>query len=256
MNTLARLVLALCASGMTLLHTATANAAVIIHGTRFVYPAQDQEIVVRLENKGERPALIQVWLDDGDVRATPTNAKAPFTATPPISRLEPGKQQAIRLRYTGDPQATDRESLYWLNVLEVQPSAADSSERNLVELAFRNRLRLFFRPQGLPYANTTAASRLSWKLVSHNGQQALEVLNPTPYYLSLNAVDLVSKDQKQRYSKAPNLSADDSLLLPAGEIKRFVLPTLKSRPSGALSVEFTVINDFGGRVQHTASLTP
>jgi len=255
MNNLARSGMVICALLTTSLHATSSFAAVVIHGARVIYPAEQQEVVVRLENKGERPALVQLWLDDGDKLATPATAKAPFTALPPILRIEPKKQQAPRLRYTGEPLPKDRESLFWLNVLEVQPTAADAKDRNLLELSFRSRLRVFFRPEGLPYSKAAAAPKLSWKLVRHEGGHALEVVNPTPYHVSLGSVELVGKGGNARYPKAPNKEANDSLLLPAGDIKRFVLPALRTPPAGALKVEFTAISDFGARVSHTADIT-
>ncbi len=255
MNNPARLGMIACALLTALLTATQSPAAVVIHGTRVIYPADQQEVVVRLENKGERPALVQLWLDDGDKTATPATAQAPFTALPPLLRIEPKKQQAPRLRYTGEPLPTDRESLFWLNVLEVQPSLVDGADRNLLELSFRSRLRVFFRPQGLPYPKGAAAPKLSWKLVRHEGGHALEVLNPTPYHVSLGSVELVGKGRGERYPKAPNKEVNDSLLLPSGDIKRFPLPALRTPPTGALKVEFTAIGDFGARVSHSADIT-
>lgn len=255
MNPMARFSLVLCAALTTLLNTVPAHAAVIIHGTRVIYPAEQQEVVVRLENKGDRPTLVQTWLDDGDTRATPATAQAPFIVTPPIFRIEPNKQHALRLRYNGETQPNDRESLFWLNVLEVQPQSAEHTERNLMELSFRTRLRVYFRPQGLPYAKPDAAAKLTWKLVPEGAGFALEVNNPTPYFLSLGDIALTAKGSSERHTKSPNREVNDSLLFPFTP-KRFALPTLRSRVAGAAKVEFIAISDFGSRVSHSANLTP
>ena len=98
-----------------------------------------------------------------------------------------------------------------------------------------------------------AASKLQWTLVPHERGFALQVTNPTPYHVSLGPVMLFSAGK--RFSKAPSQAADDSLLLPAGDVKRFVLPTLQQRPHGAAQVEFTSISDFGARVRHVAGLS-
>ncbi len=137
----------------------------------------------------------------------------------------------------------------------MQPSLAADTDRNLLELSFRSRLRVYFRPQGLPYPKGAAAPKLSWKLVRHQGGHALEVVNPTPYHVSLGSVELVGKGRNERYPKAPNKEVNDSLLLPSGDIKRFPLPALRTPPSGALKVEFTAISDFGARVSHSADIT-
>jgi len=81
---------------------AVVQASVVINSTRIVYPQQAKEVTVRLESKNQAPVLIQAWLDNGDERSTPDLAGIPFVATPPIFRMEPGKQQVVRLAYTGD----------------------------------------------------------------------------------------------------------------------------------------------------------
>lgn len=239
------------ASSSLALHS---HAGVIIHGTRVIYPAEQQEVVVRLENKGLRPALVQTWLDTGDRHSTPASAQVPFTLSPSIFRMEPYQQQALRLRHTGEPMPTDRESLFWLNVLEVPPRAADAAQSNQIELSFRTRLRVFLRPHSLPYPVSSAPAKLVWKLVTHEQGLALQATNPTPYHISLASIELLSDGK--RFSKAPSTDANDSLLLPAGDVKRFVLPLLRDRPHGAVSVEFTTVSDFGARVQHSSNLSP
>ncbi|KAF2408575.1 molecular chaperone [Pseudomonas antarctica] len=254
MNKMTRLVLATCACGLLSLLAPPAHAGVIIHGTRVIYPAQQQEVAVRLENKGPRPALVQAWLDNGDRHSTPATAQTPFNVSPPILRIEPHQQQALRLRYFGEALPTDRESLFWLNVLEVPPLATDTAQKNQIELSFRTRLRVFLRPQALPYPVGSAPAKLQWKLVAHEQGLALQATNPTPYHISLASIDLLSDGK--RFSKAANKGANDSLLMPGGDVKLFVLPLLRNRPSSASTVEFTTVSDFGARVRHSAGLSP
>ncbi|MFL1558064.1 molecular chaperone [Pseudomonas sp. O64] len=250
----ARFVLAAGATALAALYMSTSHSSVIIQGTRFVYPAEEEEIVVRIQNKGSLPSLVQTWLDDGNVRATPTTAKAPFNATPPIFRIEPNEQQAVRVRYTGEPLPQDRESLYWLNVLEVQPKPVNAGGRNLIELSFRTRLRVFYRPQGLPFERAAATSKLTWKLIPYQGGYAVEVANPTPYYISLPSIQLVVSKTGERFAKAPNREENDSLMLPSGDVKRFMLPGLRTLPAGEKEIEFTEMTDFGARVKHSVDL--
>jgi chaperone protein EcpD len=81
---------------------ATAHASVVINNTRIIYPQNDREVTVRLESKNQAPVLLQAWLDNGDEHSTPDLAGIPFVATPPVFRMEPGKQQVVRLAYTGE----------------------------------------------------------------------------------------------------------------------------------------------------------
>ncbi len=202
MKSMARFALTCGAFVLFVLRTPPCDAGIIIHGTRVVYYAEQQEVIVRLENKGSRPTLVQAWLDAGDRQSTPAKSQAPFTLTPPIFRIEPEQQQALRLRYSGAPVPSDRESLFWLNVLEIPPSPTEATQKNQIQLSFRTRLRVFLRPQDLPYPIDNAVSKLQWKLVPHGTGHALQVTNPTPYHLSLAAVDLLSKGR--RFKKAVN----------------------------------------------------
>ena len=102
----------------------SAHAGVVISGTRVIYQAKEREVTVKLSNEGDAPALVQVWLDTGNPNAMPDESKVPFTLSPPLFRLDPKKGQSLRLIYTQEPLPQDKESLFWLNVLEVPPRAA------------------------------------------------------------------------------------------------------------------------------------
>ena len=104
--------------------TPPATAGVVVNGTRVVYPADKREVTVSIRNAGETPSLVQAWLDAGDPHSKPGEAKVPFVLTPPLFRLDPTKVQSLRLVYTHDALPVDRESLFWLNVLDVPPRAA------------------------------------------------------------------------------------------------------------------------------------
>lgn len=249
-----RLMFATLASTCLSLLALSAHAGVIVHGTRVIYPAARQEVIVRLENRGPRPALVQTWLDAGDRHSSPVTAHAPFNVSPPIFRIEPHQQQALRLRYAGEPLPNDRESLFWLNVLEIPPRSADAAQHNQIELSFRTRLRVFFRPQALPYPVDKAPAKLQWKLVAHAQGFALQATNPTPYHIPLASIELLSAGK--RFSKAENTGANDSLLMPAGDMKQFVLPRLRNCPHDVATVAFTSVSDFGARIRHSAELLP
>jgi chaperone protein EcpD len=98
----------ICASLM-----GSAQASVTIGGTRVIYPMDQREVTVKLENDSKNPSLVQVWMDDGNADSKPGEAKVPFVITPPIFRMDPRKTQMLRVIFSGDtalPQ--DRESVY------------------------------------------------------------------------------------------------------------------------------------------------
>lgn len=231
----------------------TAHASVVINNTRIIYPQNDKEVTVRLESKNEAPVLIQAWLDSGDEHSTPEAAAIPFIATPPIFRMEPGKQQVVRLAYTGADLPSTQESLFWFNLLEVPAQSQDAQQSNQLQLAFRSRIKLFFRPPNLPYDVEAAPAKLQWRRVSTEQGQALEVYNPSPYHVTFDQIELL--DAKQRHAREASVSGAENMVVPGGR-NLFSLPSLKSPPSRATTVEFQTLDDFGVAILHSAKVSP
>ena len=94
-----RMVLALLLSS----YLPSADASMVIDGTRIIFSGDKKEIAVRATNMGETPSLTQVWVDDGRVQNQPEKDAAPFIVLPPIVRIEPGKGQSWRLVFNGRP---------------------------------------------------------------------------------------------------------------------------------------------------------
>ena len=125
-----------------------ARADMSVDGTRFVYPAREKAISVYVGNIGGEPILVQSWLDRGEARDANDLARlrVPFVLTPPLLRLEPNERKAVQLRYTGESLPKDRESLFWVNFLEV-PVVSD--EQNSLRLQLHLSMKVLFRPEGL-----------------------------------------------------------------------------------------------------------
>lgn len=88
-------------------------ADIVISGTRVIYKSDQKSVNVRLENKGNNPLLVQSWLDTGDDNAEPGSITVPFTATPPVSRIDAKRGQTIKLMYTASTSLPkDRESVF------------------------------------------------------------------------------------------------------------------------------------------------
>jgi len=225
-----------------------ADANVVINGTRVIYPSEDKEVTVKLSNDSAQPMLVQVWLDNGDEKSAPEKIKTPFTLTPPISRIEPGKGQAVRVLYTQDPLPSDKETLFWFNMLEVPPKPADAEGRNLLQFAFRTRIKFIFRPKGLAGNAADAYQQLSWKLVSNQDNKglALQVSNPTPYYVNFAHVGIMQGDKRE---------LEQGGMVAPGATTVFQLTKLQGQPSADAKATFDVINDFGAVAEHDQALS-
>ncbi|MDR3429861.1 fimbria/pilus periplasmic chaperone [Silvimonas sp.] len=214
-----------------------AQASVVIAGTRVIYNAQDSEVTIKLSNNGEKPALTQVWLDKGDPKADPSRIDLPFTITPPMSRIDPAKAQTLRIAYTGEPLPQDKESVFWLNMLEIPPKPmADEAGANHMQLAFRSRIKFFFRPAGLKGSVNDAPGKLTWHVADKGGKQVLQVTNPTLYHVTVIAAAVGAAKFD-----------DGDMVAPGGTLD---IP-LKGHAAAAAGtkVQFTTLNDYGGPVQ-------
>lgn len=226
----------------------TAHASVVINGTRVIYPGVEREVSVRLTNNGTLPSLVQSWVDSGDPKKTPENSVAPFLLTPPVTRIEPGKGQTLRLMATPEQGTHNKEYVFWLNVLEIPPSpTGDNATQNTLQMSFRTRIKIFYRPSGLNENDAAQApTKLLWRTVHDGKDWALECSNPTSYHVSFGNVGLTLA--------GASYSNTQGGMVPPGESIRFPMTGLTQEPAKSASITFESINDFGATVLHKADL--
>jgi chaperone protein EcpD len=220
-----------------------ACADIVISGTRVIYPQAAKDVTVNLENKGNKPLLIQSWLDDGRDNVNPQELKLPFIITPPVTRVDAHKGQSIRITWLGQALPQDRESLFWLNVLEVPPKAQNASTQNLLQVAFRTRIKLFFRPTGLKGTPEAAVKGLKWSVNTQSGNSWLTARNDSAYNVSIASAS---------FNAGGKTWATES-----HSIKPFSSESMKIKGSTAPktgTVKFVTINDFGGTTDNQAAV--
>lgn len=219
-----------------------AQAAIVVQGTRVVFAADAREVTVQINNTSDEPVLVQSWVDDGHVNVPPEQMKVPFVVAPAVGRVEPGSGAVLRIGHTQESLPTDRESLFWLNVMEMPPRQA--SDENVLQFAFRTRIKLFFRPPNLPSDVDSAADKLTWRLNGAEGIKAsagglaVQVNNPTAYYVSL-------ADVKASFNGKTTPMGTATVAPFSSE--RFVVPQVTTKELRRTSVRYEVINDYGGR---------
>jgi len=247
MNMIARnaILLALCTS--TAFVSPQAGARIAIESTRVIYPEGAKEVSVRIENAGDAPSLVQAWVDEYGVKGNPTTAKAPFMLLPPVVRVDAGKQQVLRIRFTGVDLPQDRESVYSLNVLDV-PSRGEAAieSGSMLNIAVRNRVKLFYRPQTLSKINpTTAFESLHWNIARSGNTWVLRARNDSPFHISTVAATVVAGGRSIEV-------ADISMIAPKSS-KEFSLASAPGQHQGA-QVKFKFISEYGSVIERTAEL--
>ncbi|MEO3989023.1 fimbrial biogenesis chaperone [Pseudocitrobacter cyperus] len=195
----------------------TAQAGVIIGGTRVIYPGGKKEASLNVKNPDKHSYLIQSWIDNEG------NEKAPFIITPPLFRLGATEDNALRIVRTGGQLPEDRESMFWMNIKTI-PATEKQENVNTLQIAIKTRLKLIYRPQSLTAAPETQANKLSWQ---RNGQRLI-VNNPTPYYMNFSVVNVGHSMVKDATYVAPMSTAT------------FTLPA-----NATGDVSWKIISDFG-----------
>ncbi|MCP2003113.1 UNVERIFIED_ORG: chaperone protein EcpD [Buttiauxella agrestis ATCC 33320] len=219
-------------------------ADIVISGTRIIYQQSAKDVSVKLDNRGQKPLLVQSWLDDGRDSVNPQELKLPFLVTPPVSRIDPNKGQTIRITSLGAELPKDKESLFWFNVLEVPPKAKNTDGENIVQLAFRTRIKMFYRPDGLQSTPEEAATKLQWSLRKDAQGVYAEVKNSSQYYVSFSDATYLNNNKKY--------SIDTSAIAP-GSSASFKIKDLSNTASGG-KIKYSAINDYGGSIEREVNI--
>ena len=177
--------------GLMLMLAFPAAADLKVEGTRVVLDGSKQGDSIRIGNTGDAPVMVQTWIDDGDAYAKPETLRVPLATTTPMFRLNPGTRRDIHVRTVeSEHLPRDRESLFWLNILDVPAREADGN-RAAIEQAVHWRLKVFHRPAGLSGKPEAAIDALKWEIRrSTSGALVLHARNPSAYFVSLRKVVL------------------------------------------------------------------
>jgi len=170
---------------------AQALAGVTPEVSRVVFSASATEQSLHVFNVNPYPVLVQTWIDDGEILALPQDSKAPVIVLPPIFRMAAHDQASLRLINPGTTFPSDRESVFWLNLYEIPATQKrDASAAETVVVTMRTQIKVFVRPDKLPYPETDLPKRLTFSLVSRAGKLTLDIGNPTPYYATIGALQI------------------------------------------------------------------
>ncbi|SMP60884.1 P pilus assembly protein, chaperone PapD [Serratia sp. CC22-02] len=166
-----------------------ADANIVINGTRVIYPEKNKDVIVQLVNNGNDPALVQAWIDDGDINSTPETANVPFLLSPPVVKVAGNNGQQLRIQKMGATIPGDRESVFYLNVLDIPPTPENLQGVNTLQLAIKSRIKLFYRPAGL----SSNANAITDFIELQAAGAGFKVINKSPYFFTLANVDQKGK---------------------------------------------------------------
>lgn len=205
-----------------------AQAAIVLQATRVIFDASNKEATMVVRNDGQEEALIQSWMASANEDEDP-----PFALVPPLARIPQQSAQVLRILFEGSGLPEDRESVAWLHVQDIPRNPGGD---NVLQLAIRHAVKVFYRPKGLKGNVADAPRELAWRLVKDAQGAAIEVSNPSSYHVSMVAIRLGEGDS------GPAL-ADGQMVAPQAS-HRFPIDAVLA--DGAVNLRFVSINDYGG----------
>lgn len=211
---------------------------IIVNGTRFIYSGDEKEITIQMTNTADRPAVAQSWLDNGNPDETPDTIKTPFQITPPIARIEAKGGQVLRIKLMNKASIpTNKESLWWLNILDIPAmSITEGKDNNILQLAIRSRFKFIYRPTGLGNP-ITAVNNL---ILAAKGRQ-LTLENKSPFYITVTKISIDGK---------ASLNSKTVMIAPFSH----EIINLKKEVNVGAKLIINTLNDYGANVSSTITV--
>ncbi|MEO3989901.1 fimbrial biogenesis chaperone [Pseudocitrobacter cyperus] len=208
-----------------------AGAVVSPDRSRVILSTDPAEESLLLTNADTIPSLIQVWVDDGNLLASPDNLNLPIAILPPVFKLAAGQQRDVRIKLLRKNFVENVEKLYWINIYQVPPNTnRKAGTMQQIVMPLRIRIKLIVRPVAMKALEESEGEIINASLVKGENA-ALLLSNPGKRVLSLSGI------------KFSNVNYNGVTLLP-GETKRVSL-TNKDIAGGRQTIYWSIVNDMG-----------
>ncbi|BAQ75540.1 gram-negative pili assembly chaperone [Pseudomonas sp. Os17] len=221
----------LCASLALLWPVPQASAGIMLNGTRIILNADERSASTIVSNLTSSDYAVQTWVNDA---ADSKGSLSPFIAMPALFKVRAGEEQVVRIIKTPGQLPEDRESVFYFNAQEIP--LLEQKQENTLKVAVRTRVKLFYRPGHLPGSAQDAPGQLTWKLLAQPSGTVLQVTNPSAYHITFIAIRVMDGD-------TPIELQDVDMVAPKSTQD---FPLKRRLKSGSATVEFSIINDYGG----------
>jgi P pilus assembly chaperone PapD len=227
-----RAVLAACVFVVSfIIYLPSSQAALTLSGTRVVFNGDKRNVSLTITNPSDKAFAVQAWVNTAvDDQTT----AVPFIVSPPLFRLNAGKEQQIQINGLPNTLPRDRESLFYFNAQEIPQVTAN--EGNQLNIAIRTRIKFFYRPQELKDNPVDKLKELSWSVNKSEGKAHLVVTNPSPFHVSFIRIEVIGSGK--------TLALDNTAMVAPLSTQRYDLKSVE--PGPGLQVKFSAITDYGG----------
>ena len=224
---------------MLLFILSNANAAIVMIGTRIIFPAEKTEHSLQFQNKGQAPYLVQLWLESENIDQAQTTV--PFITNPTFFKINAGQGQIVRLIFTGEanqyPQ--DRESLFYLNFSEIPATKNTVADNNKLTVIFKNKVKVFYRPKSLQNQKMDVKKDLSYTIFTQNNKHFIKLINRSSFYITFAKLNIKENQNDILTIQNTMISPKEELIFPAEK-------SIVNLQHSQAKIEF--INDYGATV--------
>lgn len=217
--------------------SASSCAAIQILATRVILYEAEKEQSFTIRNTGDEPSLVQIWLSKKDNSSLNITDDIPLAIMPPIARINAGNVKVFRFFPTEKASAAlpaDRESMFWINALDVPAVEDENVADNKINIAFRTRIKAFYRPVGIKGTLIEAGENLQWSMSKEAKNLVYTVTNNSAYHISV--VDFSLKKGEKAISSLPG-----DIIAP-WETKKYIF---KNVEDSGVSLNYQYISDLG-----------
>lgn len=212
-------------------HAPLSYAALTLSSTRVVFDSEKRSVSLIVANPSDKPYAVQTWVNTS---ADDTTTAVPFMTSPPLFRVNPGKEQQLQINALPNSLPTDRESLFYFNAQEIPQASSEQS--NVLNIAIRTRIKFFYRPSQIKDTPNVRIKDLQWSLETLGGKSQLVVNNPTPFHYTFNRLEVTVNGQSHRVDPTEMAAPLNRQAYDLGNVK----------PGPGMQVSFSTLNDYGG----------
>ena len=195
-----------------------AIAAVVVGGTRFIYPQDKKMITIPVDNTDKKSAyLVQSWIENEDGI---TKSKD-FILTPVIFQLNAGGKGILRVMLKKTEFRDDRETLLWLNIKGIPET--EEHKNNKLQVIINSKFKLFYRPKTLTVPDYN-------NLRYEQKGNKIKIINDTPFHVTVRNITVNNKEH-----------TISEMIVPFGSL---TVPVMVIHNNDKITASY--ISDFGG----------
>ncbi|WP_323066405.1 molecular chaperone [Aeromonas jandaei] len=223
------------------------HAATILDTTRVIYNEHDKSKTFNVKNMGSSDSLMRVWIDTGDKESTSDSENLSFLVQPALFKISSNASQVARIIKLTKKLPKDRESIFYINAIEMPAVEKSLNKQNKLVLITKSRIKLFYRPDSIKVISTDELkSSLNVRVHKYHDGYYLIIENPTPVHASIFNGSLIVNNRKYEVPIE---------MIPPFATKKWPINNYVQEGSkSGVVFNYTLVNDYGGYVRVEKSL--